>query len=186
MKSTAALTNPKDILNRHLREAVKPHAAALRQAAAIDRELEKEMLATHPDTAKKEANELLERASTGDTKAEGVLRSAGGTEAYVKAKCAMFDLARAKHAGAARASVPLWTKVSAAVLISIDAAHREINQQWRHTCEQLGEPCPPSAWDNYCRNLRNGIERAPFAAENLRHGTAWQIESLGLTEAVAQ
>lgn len=99
MKSTAALTNPKDILNRHLREAVKPHAAALRQAAAIDRELEKEMLATHPDTAKKEANELLERASTGDTKAEGVLRSAGGTEAYVKAKCAMFDLARAKPRG---------------------------------------------------------------------------------------
>lgn len=186
MKPAAAIINPKEILNRHLREAVKPHAAALRQAAALDRELEKEMNATHPDAAKKEANELLERASTGDTKAEGVLRSAGGTEAFVKSKTAMFDLARAKHEGAAKASAPLWAKVSAAVLLSIDAANREINQQWQHICEQLGEPCSPSEWDTYCRNIRSGIERAPFAAENLRHGAAWQIESLGLTEAVAQ
>ena len=59
MKPAAAIINPKEILNRHLREAVKPHAAALRQAAALDRELEKEMNATHPDAAKKEANELL-------------------------------------------------------------------------------------------------------------------------------
>jgi hypothetical protein len=117
MKPPAAIINPKEILNRHLREAVKPHAAALRQAAALDRELEKEMNATHPDAAKKEANELLERASTGDKKAEEILRSAGGTEAFVKSKCAMFDLARAKHEGAAKASAPLWAKVSAAVLL---------------------------------------------------------------------
>jgi hypothetical protein len=186
MKSTTALINPKEILNRHLREAVKPHAAALRQAAAIDRELEKEMNATHPDAAKRESNILLEAAASGDKKAEEILRAAGGTDAFIKNKCAMFDLARAKHEGAAKASAPLWTKVSAAVLLSIDAANREINQQWQHTCEQLGEPCSPSLWETYCRNLKTGITRAPFAAENLRHGAAWQIESLGLTEAVAQ
>lgn len=186
MKPASTISHPKDILNRHLREAIKPYAADLRKAAALDRELEKEMLACHPDDAKKQANALLEAAAKGDKKAEETLRAAGGTEAFVKSKCAMFDLAKAKHHGAAQASAPLWTKVSAAVLLCIEAANREINQQWQQACEQLGEPCAPSEWDNYCRNLRNGIMRAAYAAENLRHGTAWQIESLGLTEAVAQ
>ena len=144
------------------------------------------MLATHPDTAKKEADQLLERAAAGDSKAEGTLRSAGGTEAFVKAKCAMFDLARAKHEGAAKATAPLWTKVSAAVLSAIEAANREISDQWKRTCEHLGEPCDLSSWDTHCRNLRNGIERAPYAAENMRHGAAWQIESLGLAEVIAE
>jgi len=184
--NAVVLTHPQDILNRHLSQAVKPFAADLRKAAALDRELEKELNASHPDLARKEANELLERASNGDSKAEGVLRSAGGTEAFVKAKCAMFDLARAKHEGAAKATAPLWTKVSAAVLAGIEAANREISDQWKRTCEHLGEPFGLSAWHTHCRNLRNGIERAHFAAENLKHGAAWQIESLGLAEVIAE
>jgi hypothetical protein len=32
--------------------------------------------------------------------------------------------------------------------------------------------------------LKNGIARAPFAAETLRHGADWQIRSLGLAEIV--
>jgi hypothetical protein len=184
--NTVVLVHPKDILTRHLAQAVKPYAAELRQAAAIDREFEKEMLATHPDTAKKEANELLERASKGDSRAEGVLRSAGGTEAYIKAKCGLFDLARAKFEGAAKASAPLWTKVSAAALAALEAANREIQTQWQQACEHLGEPGGLSSWDTYCRNLRNGFERAPYAAEKLRQGAAWQIEQLGLAEVVAE
>ena len=104
----------------------------------------------------------------------------------MKSKCAMFYLARAKHEGASKASAPLWTKVSIAVIAAIEAASREINDKWQATCTQLGEPCSPSSWDTYCRNLKTGITRAPFAAENLRHGASWKIESLGLTEAVAQ
>jgi hypothetical protein len=184
--NAVVLTHPKDILTKHLREAVKPHAAALRQAAAIDRELEKEMLATHPDDAKKQANVLLEAASNGDKKAEETLRAAGGTEAFIKAKSAMFDLARAKHEGAAKATVPLWEKVSAAVIAAIDAANREIAEQWTRACDHLGEPPSLSSWDTHCRNLKNGISRAAYAAENMRHGAAWQIESLGLSEAIAE
>jgi hypothetical protein len=184
--TTVALNHPREILNRQLRDAVKPHASALRQAAALDRELEKEMLATHPDDAKKQANALLEAAATGDKRAEETLRSAGGTEAFVRAKCAMFDLARAKHQGAAKASAPLWTKVSTAVIAAIESANREIQEQWNQACEHLGEPSGLSSWDAHCRNLKNGITRAPFAAENLRHGAAWQIESLGLAEVIAE
>jgi hypothetical protein len=184
--NAVVLNHPKDILNRHLRDAVKPHAAALRQAAALDRELEKEMLATHPDDAKKQANVLLEAASNGDKKAEETLRAAGGTEAFIKAKSAMFDLARAKHEGAAKATVPLWEKVSAAVIAAIESANREIQEQWNQACEHLGEPSGLSSWDVFCRNLKTGITRAPFAAENLKHGAAWQIESLGLAEVIAE
>jgi hypothetical protein len=184
--TTLALAHPKDILNRHLRDAVKPHAAALRQAAALDRELEKEMLATHPDDAKKQANALLEAAANGDKKAEATLREAGGTESFVKNRSALFDLARAKHEGAAKASAPLWQKVSDAVLAAIESANREIQEQWQQACDHLGEPSGLSSWDNTLRNLKNGISRAPFAAENLRHGAAWQIESLGLAEVIAE
>jgi hypothetical protein len=184
--TTTSLAHPKDILNHHLRAAVKPFAADLRKAATLDRELEKEMLATHPDDAKKQAAALLEAAASGDKKAEETLRAAGGTEAFIKAKSAMFDLARAKHEGAAKATAPLWEKVSAAVVAAIDAANREIAEQWARICEQLGEPSALSSWDAYCRNLKNGIGRAAYAAENMRHGAAWQIESLGLSEAIAE
>lgn len=184
--NAVVLAHPKDILNRHLREAVKPHAAALRQAAAIDRELEKEMLACHPDDAKREADKLLEAAAKGDKRAEQTLRDAGGNEAFIKAKSAMFDLARAKHHGAAKATAPLWEKVSAAVVAAIDTANREIAEQWQRTCEHLGEPGGLSSWDSHCRNLKTGISRAAYAAENMRHGAAWQIESLGLSEAIAE
>ena len=184
--NAVVLNHPKDILNRHLRDAVKPHASALRQAAALDRELEKEMLVTHPDDAKKQASALLEAASNGDKKAEETLRAAGGTEAFIKAKSAMFDLARAKHEGAAKATAPLWTKVSAAVIAAIESANREIQEQWNQACEHLGEPSGLSSWDTHCRNLKTGITRAPFAAENLKHGAAWQIESLGLAEVIAE
>jgi len=184
--NAVVLTHPKDILNRHLRDAVKPHAAALRQAATLDRELEKEMLACHPDDAKKQANALLEAAAKGDKKAEETLRAAGGTEAFVKSKCAMFDLAKAKHHGAAQATAPLWEKVSAAVVAAIESANGEIQGQWQQACDHLGEPSNLSSWDATCRNLKTGISRAAYAAENLRHGAAWQIESLGLVEVIAE
>ena len=80
------------------------------------------------------------------------------------------------------ASVPLWTKVSAAILAAIDASDREIQSQWQKVCDYLGEPCDLSRWNQYCRNIRNGIQRTPFAAEKMRHGSSWQLESLGLRE----
>ena len=83
---------------------------------------------------------------------------------------------------ACKASIPLWEKVSAALLSGIDAAEREIQDQWVKVCEFLGEPSDLSRWNSYCRNIRNGIERAPFAAEKLSHGSSWQLESLGLRE----
>jgi hypothetical protein len=184
--NAVVLNHPQDILNRHLRQALKPHAAALRQAAALDLELAGEMTALHPDVAKKEANILLEAAANGDKRAEATLREAGGTDAYVRNKCGLFDLARAKFEGAAKASAPLWTKVSAAVITAIESANREIQEQWNQACDHLGEPPGLSTWDTFCRNLKTGITRAPFAAENLRHGAAWQIEALGLSEAIAE
>jgi hypothetical protein len=184
--NAVVLVHPQDILNRHLRQALKPYAAALRQAAALDRELGKEMEATHPDLAKKEANILLEAAANGDKKAEATLREAGGTEAYIKNKCGLFELARAKHTGAAGATVPLWEKASAAVLAAYEAAEREIQDQLQRTSEQIGEPAPTTSWENTLTHYKYGISRAAYAAKNMRHGAAWQIEALGLSEAIAE
>ena len=140
------------------------------------------MESKHPNLAKAEALQLLEKAGAGDLEADKILTEAGGTEAYVKSRTALFDLSRAKHEAACIASVPLWTKVSAAILAAIDASDREIQSQWQKVCDYLGEPCDLSRWNQYCRNLRSGVERTPFAAEKMRHGSSWQLESLGLRE----
>lgn len=178
--TTLELTHPQQILDAHLRPALAPFKADLLKAAARDIELTKELESKHPDLAKKQALELLEKAAAGDLEADKILTEAGGTEAYVKSRCALFDLARAKHEGAAMASAPLWQKVSESILSAIEAADREIQSQWQKVCDFLGEPCDLSRWNAYCRNIRNGIERAPFAAETLKHGANWQLESLGL------
>ena len=182
--ATAALEiiQPKQIINRHLRPAIAPFKAELLAAAEVDRKLSEQMESKHPNLAKAEALQLLEKAGAGDLEADKILTEAGGTEAYVKSRTALFDLSRAKHEAACIASVPLWTKVSAAILAAIDASDREIQSQWQKVCDYLGEPCDLSRWNQYCRNIRNGIERAPFAAEKLSHGSSWQLESLGLRE----
>lgn len=180
--TTLELTHPQSILDAHLRPAVAPFKAELLEAADRDRKLTQEMELRHPDLAKKEALELLEKAAKGDEEADKILTEAGGTEAYVKSRCALFDLARAKHEGAAMASAPLWQKVSESLLAAIEAADREIQSQWQKVCDFLGEPCDLSRWNQYCRNIRNGITRAPFNAETVKIGADWQIESLGLRQ----
>jgi hypothetical protein len=176
------IIQPKQIINRHLRPAIAPFKAELLAAAEVDRKLSEQMESKHPNLAKAEALQLLEKAGAGDLEADKILTEAGGTEAYVKSRTALFDLSRAKHEAACIASVPLWTKVSAAILAAIDASDREIQSQWQKVCDYLGEPCDLSRWNQYCRNLRSGVERTPFAAEKMRHGSSWQLESLGLRE----
>lgn len=178
--TTLELTRPQEIIDKHLRPAIAPFKAELLEAAARDLKLTREMEERHPDIAKKLGLELLEKAAAGDEEADRILTEAGGTEAFVKSRCALFDLARAKHEGACIASVPLWRRVSESLLSAIEAADREIQEQWAKVCEYLGEPSDLSRWNQYCRNIRNGIERSPFAAETLKHGANWQLDSLGL------
>ena len=183
---TTDIVHPEQILARHLREAVKPHAAALRQAAATDKELEREMDATNPISIKKQGDELLERACAGDSKAEATLREAGGVEGLVKAKSALFDLAKGKHHAAAKATAPLWQKVSDAALAALDRAVAEIEAQWNRVLELHGEAITPTSWTAKIDNMKRAMSRAPFAAENLRHGAAWQISQLGLSEVIGE
>jgi len=178
------ITKPQDILAAHLAPAIKPFAAELLAAAAIDREAEAEMNGCHPEAVKKEVAELFEQAAAGDKAAEAKLREAGGREAFVAKRTAFFDLARAKHHAAALATAPLWQKVSEAILGAIEAADVAIQKQFDSVMAALGEPSGLSNWNAHCRNLKNGISRAPFAAEQLRHGADWQIRSLGLAELV--
>jgi hypothetical protein len=179
-----AITKPQDIIAAHIAPAIKPFAAELLAAAAIDREAEAEMNASHPHGVKKQADKLFEAAAGGDKAAEKELREAGGREAYINTRTAFFDLARAKHDAACKASAPLWQKVSDSVLAAIDAADSAIQKQFDSVMAALGEPSGLSNWNAHCRNLRNGIRSAPNNAENLRHGADWQIRSLGLAEIV--
>ena len=182
--ATAALEiiQPKQIIDRHLRPAIAPYRAELLAAAEVDRKLSETMEKEHPNAVKLAAEELFQKATSGDAEAEAAIRAEGGLDEWKNKRMAFFDLSRAKHEAACKASIPLWEKVSAALLSGIDAAEREIQDQWVKVCEFLGEPSDLSRWNQYCRNIRTGVERAPFAAEKLRHGSSWQLESLGLRE----
>jgi hypothetical protein len=72
------------------------------------------------------AEELFQKATSGDAEAEAAIRAEGGLDEWKRKRMAFFDLSRAKHEAACKASVPLWEKVSAALLSGIDAADREI------------------------------------------------------------
>jgi hypothetical protein len=176
------IIQPQQIINRHLRPAIAPFKAELLAAAEIDRELSATMEKEHPNAVKLAAEELFQKATSGDTEAEAAIRAEGGMDEWKRKRIAFFDLSRAKHEAACIASVPLWEKVSVALLAAIEDADREIQGQWAKVCDFLGEPCDLSRWNAYCRNIRNGIERAPFAAEKLRHGSSWQLEAYGLRE----
>jgi hypothetical protein len=174
------IIHPQQIIDRHLRPAIAPFKAELLAAAEVDRQLSEAMEREHPNSVKLAAEELFLKATSGDAEAEAAIRAEGGLDEWKRKRVAFFDLSKAKHQAACLASVPLWEKVSAALLSGIDAADREIQDQWAKTCDFLGEPCDLSRWNAYCRNVRNGIERAPFAAEKLSHGSSWQLEAHGL------
>ena len=174
------IIQPKQIIDRHLRPAIAPYRAELLAAAEIDRKLSETLEREHPNAVKLAAEELFQKATSGDAEAEASIRAEGGLDEWKNKRMAFFDLSKAKHQAACLASVPLWQKVSAALLSGIDAADREIQEQWAKACDFLGEPCDLSRWNAYCRNVRNGIERAPFAAEKLSHGSSWQLEAHGL------
>ena len=174
------IKHPQAIIEAHLRPAIAPYRDELLAAAARDIELYAEMEKQHPEAAKKAAAELMEKACAGDDQANKILTDAGGTEAFIKARTAMFDLARGKHGKAAKDSAPLWAKVSAALMSAIDAAAVEIQAQYDRIQELHGEPKALSQWDAHCRNLKTGLNKAEFAANELNAGTNWQLEALGL------
>jgi hypothetical protein len=178
------ITRPQDIIAAHLVPAIKPFAAELLAAAAIDREANAEMEAMHPVGVKAAAEKLFEAAAEGDKAAEKELRDAGGKAEYIAKRTAHFEMARAKHEAACKASAPLWQKVSDAILAAIDAADAAIQKQFEAVMVALGEPSGLSNWNAYCRNLKNGIRSAPNNAENLRHGADWQLRALGLADLV--
>ena len=178
------ITKPQDIIAAHIAPAIKPFAAELLAAAAIDREANAEMEAMHPVGVKKEADALFERAASGDKAAEKQLHEAGGKAEYIAKRTAHFEMARAKHEAACKASAPLWQKVSDSIIAAIDAADAAIQSQFNSIMAALGEPSGLSNWNAYCRNLKSGIKAAPNNAENLRHGADWQLRALGLADLV--
>jgi len=180
MKKVTDLQHPQDVIDNHLRGALKPHARALIEAAARDKQLETEMDRTHPDLVKKECEALFERACTGDKEADGVLIAAGGTQGYIEQRTRFFDLARGKCRANAKADAPLWTKASTAALAALDTALVEIREQWSTALERLGEDPRPTCWEDKIESMKRAVEKTPFNAEQLQHGTHWQVESLGL------
>jgi hypothetical protein len=185
--STLTITPPQQIIDRHLRPAIRPYAAQLRKAAALDRTLTLEMEKCHPVSAKAEAERLLEAAVAGDAKADKILREAGGTEAFVKNKSALFDLAVGKHEGACHASAPLWAQVSAALETAIDLASFDIQQQFESVMLTLEElPGGQSLWEARCRGLRTGLARCERAAREMRFGAHWQLTQLGLDKLIEE
>lgn len=178
------LIHPQTIIDTRLREALKPHARALLEAAERDQKLEAEMMREHPDAAKKEAERLFELACAGDVEADGILRAAGGTQGFIESKSRFFDLARGKCRANAKADEKLWSNAAPRADAALETALGEIRTQWASVQELHGEDPRPSSWEAKIEAMRRAINKAPFNAAELMHGTNWQIESLGLRSAL--
>lgn len=179
-KDHQQITHPQTIIDQMMRDAIKPFAAELREAADRDRKLEADMDAAHPEAAKVRAAELLEAACAGDKAADAEIVAAGGTGGFVESRVRFFDLCRGKRNAAAKADAPLWEKVTAALLPALDAALEAIRSQWDRVLELHGEEPRPSSWEPRIASTRKAIAGAPFNARELTHGTNWQLQSLGL------
>jgi hypothetical protein len=185
--STLVITKPESIIDRHLRPAIKPFAAELREAAALDCKLTVEVEKNHPNTAKLEAQRLLEATVAGDSRSDKILREAGGTEQFIRSKTALFDLAVGKHEGACQQSAALWGKVSAALEAAIDAASAEIQTQFDSAMLMLEElPGGQSLWEGKLRGLKSGLQRCERLAREMRHGADWQLKALGLERFITE
>jgi hypothetical protein len=180
-----AITHPTAIIERHLKPALAPFAADLLEAARKDREAEAAMEAMHPETAKKEAEALFERAAQGDKAADKKLLDAGGKEKFIKDRTAHFDLARAKREHAAVSAAPIWVKVANAGLPALEAAKTEIQSQYAEVMLSLGEGKGGlSNWNTTIDSMKNALAECPRRAGEVKHGTDWLLRSYGLGEHV--
>jgi hypothetical protein len=184
MKKPDQLIHPQAIIDEHLRSALKPYAKPLLEAAACDKALEAEMDKAHPEGAKREAEQLFERACNGDREADGILVSAGGTAGFIENRSRFFDLARGKCRAKAKADAALWEKVALAADTALDTALGEVREQWAKVQILHGEEPRPSCYEDKIGRMRLAIGKSPFNARELMHGTNWQIESLGLRGAL--
>lgn len=179
------ITHPTAIIERHLKPALAPFAAEFLEAARQDRETSAEMQAMHPDTAKKEAEALFERAAQGDKAADKKLHDAGGKEKFIKDRTAHFDLARAKQEHAAVSAAPIWQKAADAALPALDAACAEIQSQYAEVMLALGEGKGGlSNWNATIGGMKSGFADCPRRAGVVKQGTDWLLRSYGLADYV--
>jgi len=186
--STLVITKPEAILDSHLGPAIKPFARQLREAAALDARLSAEMEAIHPDRIKLNAEELFEKATHGDVKAEKTLRENGGKSGMVREQSAMFCLAKHKHEAHCKATAPLWAAVSEAVQTSLDLAAHDIEEQLKLVLLELGElpSSTGSLWEGRLRGLKAGLQRCERLAKDANHGADWQLKALGLERFITE
>lgn len=178
------VVHPNAIIERHLKPVFAPYRDELIEAARKDREAEAEMIATHPDTAKKNAQKLFEAAAEGDKAAEKELSEAGGKAEYIAKHSVNFDLARAKKEFAACAVAPTWEKIAAAALPALDKALVEIQDQFNEVMAAIGEGNGVSRWDAHIGSMKQNIAGFPRRAEVLKQGADWTIRSNGLAQLV--
>lgn len=177
---TLQVVNPQDILDRHIRKAGAPFAEDLKKACTLDVQLAAAADKMHPVKIKEQADKLVERAISGDEKANAELEAVGGKNAWIQAKGAMFDVREGARVKAAQDSAPLWEKISAALIDAVDKADHEIQKQFDSCMTLLGEPLAPSRWNRTCAILRGNLQKASFHAEKLSQGADYQTRQMGL------
>lgn len=177
---TLQVVNPQDILNGYIRKAGAPFAEDLKKACALDVQLATAAEKINPAKIKEQAEKLVERAISGDEKANAELEAAGGKDAWAQSKGAMYVVREGARAKAAKDSAPLWVKISAALTDAVDQADREIQRQFDAAMTLLGEPLAPSQWNRTCAILRGNLDKASFYADELTMGADYQTRQMGL------
>jgi hypothetical protein len=176
------ITTAQDIISAAITEALQPFKSDLTAACRRDLELAAAAELVRPDKIKIQGDVLMGQAIAGDESAMKELEAAGGLDAWVASKCAIYpvkDGARHHHA---IASAELFERASARLIPALEIAGAEVQTQFENVMVTLGEM--PGGISQHGATLRNRAAAVTAAVKRAHNGEglAWIFEQLGLTE----
>lgn len=185
MPATIKITPAQGILSSAITEALAPFKAELAAACKRDLELAAAAEKIHPDKCKAEGMALMAQAVAGDDAAMKQLEDAGGLDAWVSNKSALYPVKEGARHHHACQSAELFERAAERLIPAIEDAAAKIQTQFESVMTELGELQPgQSEWGALIRNKCNAITAA-VQQGNRGVGFAYLAEGLGLTSFLA-
>jgi hypothetical protein len=174
------ITPPAEILAEKISEALAPFKDALSAACKRDVELAAAAELCRPDKIKIAGDTLMGQAIHGDEKAMKQLEAAGGLDAWVASKSAVYPIKDAARHHHAVTSAELFERAAVKLIPALETAGAEIQKQFENVMAEMGElPGGLSQWGSNIQGRCNSITAAVRRAHN-GEGLAWIFEQLGL------
>jgi hypothetical protein len=176
------ITPAQDIISAAITAALQPFKAQLAAACERDVQLAAEAEKIHPDKCKAQGFALMEAAVAGNEAAMRELEGAGGLDAWIAGRAAVYPIREGARHHHACDSAELFERAAAKLIPALEKAGADIQAQFEQTMTALGElPGGLSQWDAAIRAKIDGINGAVQQGKR-GVGLAYLVQGLGLRE----